>query len=392
MKTIAHEKATAPLDKYQGEAFAKYENELSTFETMHEVWERDNKKQKKNPTTFSTPEPEPVEPTVERVLVSDTTMEALALTLSENPRGILIDRDEASGWFEAQNQYKAGGDDASKFLQMWRGTSFTVDRVSRKTLHVKKPFGSFCGTIQPSTLRYTMTKRKRSNGTMARFLIAFPESPPKQWNDCTTSLPATEAYDQLIRRLLANPQRMDDFGSPEPTLVPLSVEAKEVFIPWHDKHNIESGVQPENISAAWSKLEGYVPRLALLFCLVSESDIPPATVDVDSVKRAIEIVEWFKQEAQRIEALVDMDEETENLQALVDLIRSKDGIMTARELQQKSRKYGKTARNAEQWLEKVVEAGYGRWENIKKERGPATRCVILASSSQNDRSKTKEVT
>jgi hypothetical protein len=124
---------------------------------------------------------------------------------------------------------------------------------------------------------------------------------------------------------------------------------------------------------------------------VSESDIPPATVDVDSVKRAIEIVEWFKQEAQRIEALVDMDEETENLKRLVDLIRRNDGIMSARELQQKSRKYGKTARDTEQWLEKVVEAGYGRWENIKKERGPATRCVILASSSQNDRSKTKEV-
>ena len=207
----------------------------------------------------------------------------------------------------------------------------------------------------------------------------------------TGSLPAAETYERLIRGLLTNPQRMDDFGKPEPTVVPLSEEAKEVFKAWYDKHNKELEGQPENIRATWSKLEAYVPRLALLFCLVREPDTTPATVDVGSVQRAIEVVDWFKEEALRIESLVDMDEETENLQALVDLIRGNGGNMSARELQQKSRKYGKTARNAEQWLEKVVEAGYGRWENRKQERGPATKCVILARDSQNDRSKTKEV-
>ena len=391
MKTIAHEKAIEPLDKYQGEAFAKHETELRTFETLHEDWEQDNARRKKNPTTFSAPEPEPVEPTVERVVVSDTTMEALARTLSENPRGVLVDRDEASGWFESLNQYKAGGDDGSKFLELFRGKAFTVDRVSRKTLRVNKPFVSFCGTIQPSSLRYTMTKRNRDNGTMARFLIAFPESPPKQWNDCTTSLPAAEAYERLVRRLVENQQRMDDFEKPEPTVVPLSEEAKEVFKAWYNNHNKELDGQPENIRATWSKLEAYVPRLALLFCLVGDPATPPATVDMNSVQRAIEVVDWFKKEALRIESLVDMDEETENLQRLVDLIRSNGGSMSPRELQRKSPRYGKTSRKAEQWLEKVIEAGYGRWENRKKERGPATRCVILASSSQNDRSKTKEV-
>ena len=391
MKTIAHEKAIEPLDKYQGEAFAEYENELRTFETMHEEWEQDNAKRKKNTTTFSVASQEPEEPTVERVVVSDTTMEALARTLSENPRGVLVDRDEASGWFESLNQYKAGGDDGSKFLELFRGKAFTVDRVTRKTLHVNKPFVSFCGTIQPSTLRRTMTKRNRDNGTMARFLITFPESPPKQWNNCTTSLPATEAYNQLIRGLLANQQRMDDFGKPEPTVVPLSEEAMEVFKPWFDKHNKGLQGQPENIRATWSKLEAYVPRLAMLFCLVREPATAPATVDVGSVQRAIEVVDWFKEEALRIESLVDMDEETENLQALVDLIRGNAGSMSPRELQRKGPRYGKTSRNAEQWLEKVVEAGYGRWENRKQERGPATKCVILARDSQNDRSKTKEV-
>ena len=153
MKTIAHEKAIEPLDKYQGEAFAKHENVLRTFETMHEDWEHDNAKRKKNHATFSAASQEPEEPTAERVKVSDTTMEALARTLSENPRGVLVDRDEASGWFEALNQYKAGGDDGSKFLELFRGTPFTVDRVSRKTLHVNKPFVSFCGTIQRSEER-----------------------------------------------------------------------------------------------------------------------------------------------------------------------------------------------------------------------------------------------
>jgi hypothetical protein len=236
-----------------------------------------------------------------------------------------------------------------------------------------------------------MTKRNRDNGTMARFLIACPESVPKQWNNSTASVPASEAYEVLIRKLLVMPQRMDDFGKPEPTVVPLSEDALSLFVPWYDNHNEDLQTQPENLRATWSKLEAYVLRLALVFCLVRDTDTPPETVDVASIQGAIAIVDWFKDEALRIESVVDMDEETENLQALVDLIRSNDGTMSPRELQRKGHRFGKTARNAEQWLEKVVEAGYGRWENRKKERGPAVRCVMLARDSRKCRSTTMEV-
>src|SRR5258708_24815883 len=51
-------------------------------------------------------EPEP--PIWQRVWCSDTTIEALADRLSAAPRGLLVARDEWSGWLASFDQYKGG--------------------------------------------------------------------------------------------------------------------------------------------------------------------------------------------------------------------------------------------------------------------------------------------
>jgi len=56
----------------------------------------------------------------------------------------------------------------------------------------------------------------------------------------------------------------------------------------------------------------------------------------------------------------------ENLKTLVDLIHRNGGSIGTRELLQKTRRYGRKSILVEQWLELVVELGYGRWEILGK--------------------------
>ena len=45
------------------------------------------------------PRDEPEEPTLRRLIVNDATFEAMHQTMSENPAGILVIRDELTGWW-----------------------------------------------------------------------------------------------------------------------------------------------------------------------------------------------------------------------------------------------------------------------------------------------------
>jgi hypothetical protein len=228
---------------------------------------------------------------------------------------------------------------------------------------------------------------------MARYLIAFPESPPKRWATTGTHSLVTESYEQLINGMLALEQQIDDFGHPSPTVLPLSNTARDLYGEWYDLHNIEMESQSEHLRATWSKLEAYAPRLALLFCLVKaqgSAGQEPDEVDYESMQSAIAVVDWFKVESVRLDALVDSDSETHLIFEVVDLIKRNGGSMSSRELQQKSHRFGRKASNAETWLNKVVEHGYGTWESRKNSRGLSTRHVTLLDNTKNKQIKIKE--
>jgi hypothetical protein len=74
--------------------------------------------------------PPPRRPTAERVHVNDTTIEALIQILKENPRGVMLERDELVGWVKSMDQYKAGGKGAERqyWLSAWSNRPVSVDR------------------------------------------------------------------------------------------------------------------------------------------------------------------------------------------------------------------------------------------------------------------------
>jgi hypothetical protein len=86
-------------------------------------------------------------------VVNDATFEALHQTMNENPAGVLVIRDELTGWWSQLG--RAGREGERAFcLQAWNGdTSHTIDRIGRGTIWVPHCCMSMLGGIQPGRLR-----------------------------------------------------------------------------------------------------------------------------------------------------------------------------------------------------------------------------------------------
>ena len=90
--------------------------------------------------------------TERRYLTHDATVEKLGELLRDNPRGMLVLRDELSGWLRALDKPGREGD-REFFLEAWNGTgSYTFDRIGRGTIHIQSLTLSLFGGIQPGKL------------------------------------------------------------------------------------------------------------------------------------------------------------------------------------------------------------------------------------------------
>lgn len=123
-------------------------------------------------------------PVEKRYKTNDPTPEKLAVILQENPNGILLLRDELSGWLES---FRQRGREGSRefYLESWNGNSpFSVDRIGRGTIHIEALCVSIFGGIQPAKLEAYMEKTATAQGDdgfLERFQMAiFPER-RKHW-------------------------------------------------------------------------------------------------------------------------------------------------------------------------------------------------------------------
>src|SRR3989442_15687344 len=91
-------------------------------------------------------------PVGKRYLVNDTTVEKLGELLNHHPNGLLLFRDELSGWLHTMDR-PGHENDRAFCCEAWNGTSgYTYDRIGRGTLHIRAACLSVLGGIQPGPL------------------------------------------------------------------------------------------------------------------------------------------------------------------------------------------------------------------------------------------------
>ena len=116
---LDHEQAL----KGYGRAKEEYELRLASWKELYKA------KDKKSLPTPDRPDDSLEEPKLRRLIVNDATFEALHQTMSENPAGILVIRDELTGWWSTLDRTGREGERAFS-LQAWNGdTGHTIDRI-----------------------------------------------------------------------------------------------------------------------------------------------------------------------------------------------------------------------------------------------------------------------
>jgi len=275
-----------------------------------------------------------------RSVASDTTVEALVSILEANPRGLLVHKDELTGWVRSMDQYKGGkGSDRQHWLSLWSNDEVVVDRKSRhgEPVVLAKPLVSLFGGIQPAMLGELGGGSE--DGLMDRFLFANPEARHVRFNDYEIDAEVEAQYATLYHKLAGLTLATDEYGDPNPKPLRLSPEAKTLFANALDSLGaevLEPGF-PARLEGVWSKLRGYLARLSLVLavCRCVTNIVREERLEAEDVRAATQLLGYFKAHARRVYAELRSPDPLEVLGAdLKELIEEAGGRLevTATEL------------------------------------------------------------
>lgn len=212
------------------------------------------------------------EPSLERIIVNDASVEALGERMRENPNGLLMVRDELSGWISLLMQEDRQSDRAF-FLEAFNGnSSFTYDRIGRGTVRIENCTLSVIGGIQPSRIAPLVRGALRGiadDGLIQRLQLAIWPDPVKSWRwiDRAPDTCARTRYFNTFDRLHA--LELPGNGD-EPACLRFTPEAQAMFIEWMEEIQIDArgDEMPSAMQSHLLKMPKTVAGLALLFELL----------------------------------------------------------------------------------------------------------------------------
>ncbi|TWT92458.1 hypothetical protein Pla108_40840 [Botrimarina colliarenosi] len=348
----------APILARQRRAMKEYEDRMSAFSVLDSEYKRDVKAWEKSKDGGPPPEA-PEKPVVAEFVISDATVESLIHTLQNNPRGVLLERDELAAWLGSFDKYNSGSGDAQNWINCFGAGYMKVNRSGlAKPKYVNRAAVSVSGTIQPQILEKMLEGDNTDSGFAARLLMARPPLRAKQWTDTDVS-PATEKrFADRVADLLDLEFAVDQEGEIYPQSIPLSSAARARFAAFVNKHGIEGLTRGDSERAAHAKLEEYAVRLALVLQLTEDPDA--AEISDHWIEVGIELVGWFGNEAARFYRGAGETPEEKADRKLYAWIVSKGGALTVSEIQT-GRKELKTASDTEVAINRLVKAGLGSW-------------------------------
>lgn len=251
------------------------------------------------------------EPTRRRYLTNDTTVEKLGDLLNKNPNGLIIFRDELSGWLRSLD--KDGQEGARSFyLEAWNGNGrYTFDRIGRGTLDIEAAVVSIIGAIQPGPLQAYLRDAVRGgggdDGLLQRFQLAvWPDFSAEwrnvdRWPDSKARDAAWEVFQRIDQQTAEDfGAQRDEFDSSEIPFLRFSpLTAQDRFDQWRSdfERRLRSGQEHPAIEAHLAKYRKLVPALALLIHL---ADTRGGLIGDESLDKAIRWATYLESHARRM--------------------------------------------------------------------------------------------
>jgi len=308
-----------------------------------------------------------------QLLTVDATVEALASIISSNPRGVLMERDELTGWVLSMNQYKGGkGADRQLWLSFWNGASVVINRKGRPDpLVLSNPFVCVTGGLTPDCLDDLVDGRGREDGFLPRILLAYPDPVPLTYTHATVTSAVQGTYEDLINTLLT-------MGKDTPnhtTVTTFTTEGRAALIAFLNElyARCNSVNCPVYLRHVIAKLEAYTGRLALILqlCRYVSGNSRTDNIEPESALGAAELIRYFLSHAERIYPRLRTTDEEKQAEAAVSWIEAHGRTVSARDLQRYKVAGVKSSTEAKALLRRLEDRGFGRIDD----RG-ATRIVF----------------
>jgi putative DNA primase/helicase len=238
------------------------------------------------------------------LLYTDATPESLAYGLANKwPSGGVISSEAGA----VLGSHGMGKDSVMRNLALlntlWDGGTHTVDRRTSESFTMCGARLTMALQIQEPALREFLDQSgtlARGSGFLARFLVAWPESTQghRPFDEAPNHWPHLSAFNRRIAGILDQPASIDEDGALNPSLLPLSPEAKAAWIEYHDaiERELSSGGELCDVRDVASKTADNAARLSALFQLFEHGG---SVVGLDCFERASCIAAWHLSESRR---------------------------------------------------------------------------------------------
>lgn len=346
---------------------AEHELELDAYDAARELWRREAAKGR-----AGDPPRKPKRPPMQRYLIDDITIEALAPILADNPAGVLVGKDELGGWLSSFDRYSGkGGGDAARWLSTFTAEPLSVDRKGGGRIYVPAAAVGICGCIPPRTFAKALGSDHVDNGLLPRFLVAMPPRRRKEWTERAVGFATRDAMASVFGRLYSL-QPLDT----GPRAVEFDAAGRETWVNFYDEHAGEQAAATGVVASMLSKIEAYAARLALIVHACRPSAEAEGRISASSVGAGVTLARWYTAEARRVYRAV-VGTSGDDGSALVAWIRNQGGRASPREVARGAPGYAGDTARAEAALVRLVRAGAARWEATATGGRPRDTVVLV---------------
>lgn len=360
----------APVYAEQSRLREKLRRDKDTYENAKEAYENARKAPPREVDAADPPPGKPLEPSMPHLYVGDITAEAMAQRLEQNPRGLMMIRDELTSWVGGMNQYRGGrGADRQVYLSCWSGEPAKVDRKSDKgePILVTDPFLCVIGCIPPGKLRDLDAENECEDGFVHRVLFAFPRAVRnRRWTWSGLPPDTRDRWKEALGKLYALQMGEGDAGRPVARTVRFTEEARALWEGWCNAlyEEIETPDFPEVLVGPWSKMVGYAARLALVLQMLRLvcGEANGEDVDAESLDRAFRLIAYFQSHARVVYFALHHSSASRRVQRVIAWVRSHGGECSPTHLVKNN--VAGIARKTEalKVMKELVDHGYGRLE------------------------------
>lgn len=262
-----------------------------------------------------------------RIVVDDITPESLVNQLEENCTLLMIS-DEAGMLGNFSGRYSNNIPNLDLLLKSWNGETYISDRATRTSIVLKKPYMSICLACQPYVFDGMISNPAfRGSGLIARFLYCFPTSNIGTRKYDTQAVPeaVSENYKELIYKLLSTKFTYHD---DKELFLHFDGKAYKEFVDYYNNFIEPHLVTDMAFCKDWGgKYHGELLRLCGIIhcikCALDDTNPVETRVGIDTFCNAIEIGEYFREQAIYAYSLGDVDIATVKAERALNKIRSK---------------------------------------------------------------------